>query len=46
VAAVTVPLPAMPDVRLRLLADHAFSPGQVLGNRDPRTLAVQLLAVE
>jgi len=46
VAAVTVPLPPMPDVHLRLLSDHAFSPAQVLGNRDPRTLAVQLAAVD
>jgi hypothetical protein len=38
-------LPAVPQVDIRLRSAHSFSPGALLHNADPRTLAVQLTAV-
>ncbi|HEX3578238.1 MAG TPA: hypothetical protein VHY33_06710 [Thermoanaerobaculia bacterium] len=40
-----VPLPAEPQVDIRLRSAHSFSPGALLHNADPRTLAVQLTRV-
>jgi hypothetical protein len=40
-----VPLPPEPQVDIRLRSAHSFSPGSLLHNADPRTLAVQLTSV-
>jgi hypothetical protein len=40
-----VPLPPEPQVDIRLRSAHSFSPGALLHNADPRTLAVQLTRV-
>ena len=40
-----VPLPPEPQVDVRLRSAHSFSPGALLHNADPRTLAVQLTSV-
>jgi hypothetical protein len=40
-----VPLPAEPQVDIHLRSSHSFSPGALLHNADPRTLAVQLTSV-
>jgi uncharacterized membrane protein YfbV (UPF0208 family) len=40
-----VPLPPEPQVDIRLRSAHSFSPGALLHNADPRTLAVQLTSV-
>jgi hypothetical protein len=40
-----LPLPPEPQVDIRLRAQHSFSPGALLHNADPRTLAVQLTRV-
>jgi hypothetical protein len=40
-----VSLPPEPQVEIRLRAAHSFSPGALLHNADPRTLAVQLTRV-
>jgi hypothetical protein len=45
-AAVTVPLPAVPDVEVTLKSVQSFAPAGVLHNQDPRILAVQLLRIE
>jgi hypothetical protein len=40
-----VQLPPEPQVDIRLRSSHSFSPGVLLHNADPRTLAVQLTRV-
>jgi hypothetical protein len=40
-----LPLPPEPQVDIRLRSAHSFSPGALLHNADPRTLAVQLTKV-
>jgi hypothetical protein len=40
-----VPLPPEPQVDVRMRSAHSFSPGSVVHNADPRTLAVQLARV-
>jgi hypothetical protein len=40
-----LPLPPEPLVDIRLRSAHSFSPGALLHNADPRTLAVQLTSV-
>ena len=40
-----VPLPPDPQIDIRLRSAHSFSPGALLHNADPRTLAVQLTSV-
>ncbi|MEA2344748.1 MAG: hypothetical protein QOF63_2917, partial [Thermoanaerobaculia bacterium] len=40
-----VPLPPEPLIDIRLRSAHSFSPGALLHNADPRTLAVQLTRV-
>jgi hypothetical protein len=40
-----VALPAEPQIDIRLRSAHSFSPGALLHNADPRTLAVQLTSV-
>jgi hypothetical protein len=40
-----VPLPPEPLIDIRLRSSHSFSPGALLHNADPRTLAVQLTSV-
>lgn len=42
---VNVPLPPEPRIDIRLRSEHSFSPGALLHNADPRTLAVQLTRV-
>lgn len=39
-------LPAEPQIDLRLRSSRSFSPGALLHNQDPRTLAVQLMHVQ
>jgi hypothetical protein len=41
----TIPLPPEPQIDIRLRSAHSFSPGALLHNADPRTLAVQLTRV-
>ena len=41
-----LPLPAEPLIDVRLRSSRSFSPGALLHNADPRTLAVQLTAVD
>jgi Dolichyl-phosphate-mannose-protein mannosyltransferase len=41
-----VPLPADPQVELRLVSEKSFAPAAVLHNQDPRILAIQLLRLE
>jgi hypothetical protein len=38
-------LPSEPQIDIRLRSAHSFSPGALLHNADPRTLAVQLTSV-
>jgi len=40
-----LPLPPEPLIDIRLRSAHSFSPGALLHNADPRTLAVQLTSV-
>lgn len=40
-----VALPADPQIDIRLRSSRSFSPGALLHNQDPRTLAVQLTSV-
>ncbi|MEA2327630.1 MAG: hypothetical protein QOE68_2589 [Thermoanaerobaculia bacterium] len=40
-----VALPPEPQIDIRLRSAHSFSPGSLLHNADPRTLAVQLTSV-
>ncbi|MBV8546257.1 MAG: glycosyltransferase family 39 protein [Acidobacteria bacterium] len=40
-----VPLPPEPLIDIRFRSAHSFSPGALLHNADPRTLAVQLTSV-
>jgi hypothetical protein len=42
---VILPLPAEPQIDIRLRSAQSFSPGALLHNQDPRTLAVQLTGV-
>ncbi|HXH38216.1 MAG TPA: hypothetical protein VNN08_06285 [Thermoanaerobaculia bacterium] len=42
---VRLALPAEPQVDVRLRSSRSFSPGAILHNQDPRTLAVQLTSV-
>jgi len=44
-AVARLPLPAEPLVDIRLQSSRSFSPGALLHNQDPRTLAVQLTGV-
>lgn len=46
VATAAVPLPPAGDVVLRIVSDQSFAPAQVLRNRDPRLLAVQLVHLD
>ncbi|HYM62192.1 MAG TPA: glycosyltransferase family 39 protein [Thermoanaerobaculia bacterium] len=41
-----VALPDVPDVEIRMRSERSFTPAKVLGNRDPRLLAAQLVGVE
>lgn len=41
-----LPLPADPQLEVRLRSSRSFQPGVVLHNQDPRTLALQLTRVE
>jgi hypothetical protein len=45
-AGTVIELPESSSVEVRFVAEKSFSPAKVLGNRDPRTLAVQLVGVE
>jgi Dolichyl-phosphate-mannose-protein mannosyltransferase len=45
-AAVTAPLPPVPDIVVSISAEQSFAPATVLGNKDPRILAVQLLRID
>ena len=41
-----VPLPPAPDVLVQFRSAHSFTPATVVGNSDPRTLAVELVRIE
>jgi hypothetical protein len=41
-----VPIPLTPDVVVQFRSAHSFSPASVVGNSDPRRLAVELIRVE
>lgn len=41
-----VPIPLTPEVVLQFRSAHSFSPASVVGNSDPRRLAVELVRVE
>jgi hypothetical protein len=45
-ATTVVPIPAAADVVVEFRSARSFSPAKVLGNKDPRVLAVQLVRVE
>jgi hypothetical protein len=45
-ATTVVALPATPEVAVEFRSVHSFSPAKVLGNSDPRDLAVELVRVE
>jgi hypothetical protein len=45
-AAVTVALPPAPDIVVSISSERSFAPATVLGNQDPRLLAVQLVRID